>query len=189
MKLYKYRDQDDYIKELSNDNVINIIGLKGSGKSTNSYKFLNDNKYLVINTDRLYDLPCEDINNNDIDKVKEFLINKYGEIKNNIVFKDYYNSIIEFSSLRNKILVIEGNSLLDMDISNLRGTLIVKRTAVKKCYKRAVKRDYNNKYFMEEEKKKHKYLYRLTRYINISKRRKKIFKEAKDLEELLDKIK
>ena len=68
----------------------------------------------------------------------------------------------------------------------MKGTLIIKRTAVVKCYKRAVRRDYKIKYFMDKEKEKHKHLYKVTRFINISKRRKKIFKESKNIEKIIE---
>ena len=40
MKMFK--DQKDYEKILTKDNIINIIGTKGSGKTTSSQKYIND---------------------------------------------------------------------------------------------------------------------------------------------------
>ena len=39
-KIYMFKDQEDYIKVLTNDNIVNIIGTKGSGKTTSSLKAL-----------------------------------------------------------------------------------------------------------------------------------------------------
>ena len=49
MKEYKiniFKDKKDYEKVLTNDNVINIIGSKGSGKTTSSLKYINDDDYI-----------------------------------------------------------------------------------------------------------------------------------------------
>jgi len=35
-----FKDQDDYIKTLTSDNIINIIGIKGSGKTTTSISYI-----------------------------------------------------------------------------------------------------------------------------------------------------
>ena len=59
-KLYLLRDRDDYIKKLSDDNVINVIGTKGSGKTSSALKYISDSDYLVINCDNFYDMPVFD---------------------------------------------------------------------------------------------------------------------------------
>ena len=38
-KIYLFKDRKDYIKKLTNDNVINVIGTKGSGKTTSTLKY------------------------------------------------------------------------------------------------------------------------------------------------------
>ena len=60
-KLYLTRDREDYIKKLTNDNVINVIGTKGSGKTTSTIKYINDDDYIVINCDRLYEMPTDKV--------------------------------------------------------------------------------------------------------------------------------
>ncbi len=57
MKMFK--DQKDYEKILTKDNIINIIGTKGSGKTTSSQKYINDD-YIVVNGDRLLELPSNE---------------------------------------------------------------------------------------------------------------------------------
>lgn len=51
-KIYLFKDRTDYVKELSSDDIVNIIGTKGSGKTTSSLKYINDDNYIVINCDR-----------------------------------------------------------------------------------------------------------------------------------------
>ena len=41
---------------------------------------------------------------------------------------------------------------------------------------------------MNLEKEKHKYMYKLTRLYKIRKRRKSVFKQAKDIEQIMDKL-
>ena len=53
-KIYLFKDQEDYIKDLTDDNIINVIGTKGSGKTTSSLKYIDDDDYIVINCDRLF---------------------------------------------------------------------------------------------------------------------------------------
>ena len=76
LKLFK--DNDDYVKEFTKDNIINIIGLKGSGKTTNSLKYLDNKDYLVINTDRLFDIN-HIVDANEIDDLKEYILKKHKE--------------------------------------------------------------------------------------------------------------
>ena len=54
-----FKDQEDYEKILTKDNIINIIGTKGSGKTTSSQKYINDD-YIVVNGDRLLELPSNE---------------------------------------------------------------------------------------------------------------------------------
>ena len=85
---------------------------------------------------------------------------------------------------------IEGNVIYDIEpITKLKGTVIVKRTGVLKCFLRAVFRDYPTSYFLKLEIEKHgPIIGRISRLKNIIKRRKSIFKEyhriEKDIEEL-----
>ena len=80
-KLYLLRDRDDYIKKLSDDNVINVIGTKGSGKTSSALKYISDSDYLVINCDNFYDMPVnEKVDNKYFDDLKKLLIKKYKTI-------------------------------------------------------------------------------------------------------------
>lgn len=80
-KLYLFRDRKDYIKKMTNDDVINVIGTKGSGKTTSTLKYINDDNYIVINCDRLYEMPTDKVvEDKYLTEIRDFLKNKYGKI-------------------------------------------------------------------------------------------------------------
>lgn len=45
-----FRDKEDYIKTLTNDDVVNVIGTKDYGKTTSTLKYLNRDNYRDIFT-------------------------------------------------------------------------------------------------------------------------------------------
>ena len=147
IKLFK--DQDDYEKVLTDDNIINVIGTKGSGKTTSSLKYIDDSDYIVVNCDRLLDLPDsnekEDI---ELANIKRMLKEKYGVILTGKEFINCYNDIVKYVLDKNKKGLIEGNLIQDINPSLLKGKVIIKRTGVVKSFGRAIKRDYSNEYFM-----------------------------------------
>ena len=185
-KIHLFKDQNDYIKKITDDNIINIIGLKGSGKTTTTKKYIDNNDYIVVNCDKLLELPSLEKEDKELSNIRNLLKKKYGTLKDD--FTDYYNDIVNYILKKNKKGIIEGNAIQDINPINFKGEVIVKRTATFKCFKRAVKRDYKNEYFMNLEKEKHKYFYKITRYFKITKRRKKIFKEAKEINNIIEKL-
>lgn len=180
-----FRDEEDYVKILTNDNVVNVIGLKGSGKTTSTLKYLSSDNYIVINCDRLFELPSNEKEDKELSKIRDLLKEKYETIKMDKEFIKCYNDIIEYVFSKNRKCIIEGNVIQNISTGLLKGKIIVKRTSIIKSYIRSVKRDYKNKYFMNLEKEKHKYIYRLTRLYKISKRRSNIFKQAKEIENII----
>ena len=142
-KLSLLIDKKDYIKRITEDDVVNIIGLKGSGKTTSVVEYLNDDSYIVVNCDALLELPE---NNRKEDKllfeIRKKLFKKHGEIKTNKEFIDCYNDIVSYAKNKNQKLLIEGNLILEINpISKLKGTVIIKRTGIIKCFIRTIKRD------------------------------------------------
>ena len=187
-KIYLFKDQEDYIKDLTDDNIINVIGTKGSGKTTSSLKYIDDDDYIVINCDRLFELPSTEKEDKELANIRKMLNDKYGKLNMNDDFTNCYNDIVEYILNKNKKGLIEGNVIQNIDPKQLKGKIIIKRTSSYKSFKRAVKRDYQNEYFMNLEKEKHKYLYKLTRLYKIIKRREKIFKQAKEIERIINKL-
>lgn len=194
MKVYKFnmfKDKKDYEKVLTNDNVINIIGTSGSGKTTTSLKYINDyNDYIIINCDKLLELPGSNENEDkELPIIRNMLKKKYKKIKVGKDFINCYNDIIDYIKKKNKKILIEGNLILGIDpITQLKGKVIVKRTGIIKSYVRAVKRDYPNEYFMKMEIEKYGKLGKITRLFKIANRRKNIFKQRKDLEKKIKEL-
>jgi hypothetical protein len=91
---------------------------------------------------------------------------------------------------KNKKALIEGNIIQDIyPITQLKGTIIVKRTAILKCFIRTIKRDYPNKYFLNLEIEKHgRFLGKIYRLKSIIKRRKKIFKYYHNIENIIEEL-
>ena len=48
-----YVDKEPYIKDLTNDKIINLTGQSGSGKSTYANEHFNSNEYLIVDTDEV----------------------------------------------------------------------------------------------------------------------------------------
>jgi len=190
-KIYLFKDRKDYIKEITKDNIVNVIGTKGSGKTTTSLKYINDDDYIVINCDRLLDLPTnKKIEDKELPTIRDMLINKYGKILEGKKFIKCYNDIVCYIKSKNKKGLIEGNIIQEIEpITDLKGLIVVKRTGVIKSYIRAVKRDYKIEYFMKLEIEKHgKLLGKFHRLKNISKRRKSIFKTYHRIEDIINKL-
>ena len=187
-KINFFKDKKDYEKNVTNDEIINIIGSKGSGKTTASLKYMNNEDYIVINLDKLFELPGG-IEHKELSKIRDILKKKYTAIKDGKEFYKQYIDIINYIKKENKKGLIEGNTIQDITpITKLRGKVIVKRTAKIKSFIRAVKRDYKNEYFMKLEIEKHGKLGKLTRFLKIVKRRKKIFKQCNDIENVIKKL-
>ena len=182
----KFKDNDDYVIKLSDDNIINIIGTKGSGKTTTSQQYISNDDYIVVNCDRLFDMPENIELDKEFIKLKEYLIYKFADLSKVVDFSQVYDSIIDYITKLNKVPVIEGNIIQDLPIDTIKGKIIVKRTAVFKSFYRAIKRDYKNEHFMKLEKESHKYIYKFTRLKKITKRRLKIFNQAHSINNLID---
>jgi hypothetical protein len=187
-KIYSFTDRNDSVKKITKDNIFNITGEKGSGKSY--FGDMKDvDKNVVIHLDPVF-LPVGSKEHGDSSKVREILIHKYGDKINPDKYfeKDYYKDIIKY--IGNKEGYIEGGSIAEIqDISIIKGTVIVKRTGVFKCFIRTIKRDYHNEYFMNEEIKKHgKFIAKFTRLHKVIKRRKKIFKTYHNIEDFINRL-
>ena len=190
-KLYLFKDREDYVKKLTNDDVVNVIGTKGSGKTTSTRDYIDNDDYIVINCDRLYEMPTDsNIEDKYLEEIKKLLKEKYGHICEGEEFINCYDDIVEFIDSKNKKAMIEGNVIYDIaPITKLKGIVIVKRTGIVKCFIRAIKRDYPIKYFLDDEMNKHgKILGRLYRLKNIIKRRKNVFKMYHEIEDIIEEL-
>lgn len=183
-KINFIKDKDDYIKELTKDKIFNVTGEKGSGKTTFGNS-INEKESVVIHLDWVFDGKGEfdDEEENDSRKVREILLKKYKDLEPDKYFEEkYYDEIVNYINKSKKVGYIEGGSIAEIkDISKIKGTIIVKRTPILKCFIRVVKRDYKNPYFR-------KGLNRwglIKRFIHVVKRRKKMFKSYKNIENFI----
>lgn len=186
-KISLFKDREDYIKKITDDDIYNITGEKGSGK-TYFGKLKDEEDITVLHLDWIFSNNTE--GENESKKVRKILIDKYKILDLDKYFEEkYYPELVKYLNNKNNTGYIEGGSIADIqDVSNIIGTIVVKRTSVFKCFKRAVKRDYHNEYFMNLEKQKHKYFYKITRYFKVIKRRKKIFKTYHNIEKFIKRV-
>lgn len=143
-------DKEPYIKNITNDKVINITGESGSGKSYFCNKYIGDNNYIVIDTDIVFsDKPS---NNKEILGLRELFRNKPKDylITN---FDEFYINTLNYFKHSNKIIVIDSAQYRNIkDYSILKGKIIVMRTCVDNCYNRCINRWKNiNKNYTNEE--------------------------------------
>ena len=159
-------DKEPYIKELTNDRIINLTGQTGSGKSTYAKKIFNSNEYLIIDTDEIFSehrfKETKGINK----ELGEYFREKYKELPNcSDDFDLIYKDILDYCKNYNKTIVIDCAQFHCIkDINLLKGKMIIIRTSIDNCFNRAVNRYKNNNpnYTKEEfekylEKKKRIY--------------------------------
>lgn len=143
---------------ITDDNIINLTGESGSGKSFFCNNFYKNDKYLVVDTDEIFKDKegCNDL----YKKIKNYFVQNYGEdyYKYFLVkFDEYYECLLKYFEDINKTLVIDSAQFRNLkDVSKLKGSLIVMRTSVNTCYKRCIERyKYNNPNISEEEMEKY----------------------------------
>ena len=142
-KIYLFKDREDYIKKISDDEIINVTGSVGSGKSTYGRKYRDNDEYIVIGYDSIFSDKDPYTMNTEILELREILLNKYKGFKLDEV--DCYDDIVMFIKKKKKKGIIEGGHIVKInDISKIKGTVVVKRTARFKCYYRSAYRDFKN---------------------------------------------
>lgn len=133
-----YIDKEPYIKDLTDDKVINITGESGSGKSYFSDKYIKDDNYIVIDTDVVFsNRPSNNKESIELrtifsDKSKDYLLTD---------FDKFYLKTLDYFKNINKTIVIDSAQYRNIkDYSILKGQLIVMRTSVETCYERTLNR-------------------------------------------------
>ena len=172
-------DKEPYIKEITDDKIINLTGQSGSGKSTYASQYFNSDKYLVVDTGDVFsDNRFE--NTTGINKeLGEYFRSKYETLPNcGDNFDLIYKEIIDYCKKYHKTVVIDCAQVHCIkDIGVLKGKLIVIRTCINNCYNRTIERyKLNKKDYTEEE---------LNKYIE---RKKSIFKWYKYSNNFINKI-
>lgn len=148
-KIGIFKNKEDIKFLLTDDNIINVTGIMGSGKTTLAREIRNDTNFELISLDWMFGASLKNRPEN-IKKLSDDFEKMYPN-KNRYEHADLiYNYLIDNLS-NNKI--IEGRHIYRyIDLSILKGTLIIKRTSLINSYKRAFKRDMNNR--IKEYKRK-----------------------------------
>ena len=154
-------NKDPYEKVITNDNIINITGESGSGKSTYTQKYLSNDNYIVIDTDEIFG--NRPTNNKNSIEIREFLVNKYSDSIPDICenFNVIYAEILNYYKNTNKTLVIDSAQYRNLktveDIKLIKGKIIIIRTCVNECYNRVINRWKTiKKNYTEDELKSYK---------------------------------
>lgn len=189
-KVRLFIDKKDIEIKCTEDKIINITGMIGSGKTTQANKYRKDNNYIVISLDCLYRGQDKDNMNEETTKINQLLSKKFPKKDNEQYFKEYYCEIIKYINNSNKcvIWVLEGQHIYRyLNLKDIKGKLIIKRTSIIKCWKRSIVRHIKKKKIQLNNKQITKKQY----YDNIVfwiKRRTKQLKYYRDLNKMLNEI-
>ncbi len=135
-------DKEPYIKTLTDDNIINLTGQSGSGKTTYANDNFNTSDYLIIDTDDIFSdnrfQEAKGINK----ELGEYFRKKYDKLPNcGEDFDLIYKEILDYCRKYKKTIVIDCAQFHCIkDISLLKGKLIIIRTCINNCYNRTINR-------------------------------------------------
>lgn len=138
-------DKELYIKQITEDKVINITGESGSGKSFYVQKNYSNDEYIVIDTDEVFSRfqTSTGINR----ELGEMFREKYVILPD--ICEDFdtiYSEILEYFKNSNKTIVIDSAQFRNLkNLKILKGKIIILRTSVNTCYQRCLER-FKNKY-------------------------------------------
>lgn len=170
-------DKKPYVKNISNDPVINLTGESGSGKSFYAQQYLNDSNYIVIDTDEVF--ASFDIATGYNLEFGKYLREKYDLLPD--LYNDFdlcYREILDYFEGCGKTIVIDSTLFKAVkDVSILKGKIIVMRTSVNTCYERCLER-YKKKFpdYLEDD------------FIKYRERKKHIFKWYLEMNEFLKRV-
>ena len=147
-KVKLFIDKKDIEILCTNDNIINITGMIGSGKTTSADKYRKNSNYFVISLDCLYKGQDKENMNKETMEINKTLKQKYGNKDNEKNFKEYYKEIVKYINNFDKSItwVLEGQQIYRyLNLRDIKGKLIVKRTCIIKCWKRSIIRHIKRK--------------------------------------------
>lgn len=170
MKVGIFKDKEDIEITLTDEKIINITGMMGSGKTTLARTIRDEENIELLSLDWMFGYSLgnrpEKINS----LLKEFE-NIYPETKNQKIFqyfnkrrkdkkvdlkyKEYTDKIYTYLIEKiNEPQIIEGRHIYEyMDSKFLKGKIIIKRTSLIHAYKRALKRDVGKRIELYKEGK------------------------------------
>ena len=143
-----YENKEPLIFDISHDNIINITGETGSGKSTYVKNNFDNPNYQIVETDRLFN---DDVTDDEfLNYLRNIIYKKYSDehypggynLKINFNhFNDVLKIIINSKDKINKTLVIDSGQYRHLkNYKLLKGKLIIIRTSVSESIIRAIKR-------------------------------------------------
>ena len=155
-------DKEPFIKQLTDDNIINLTGEGGSGKTTYAEEHFGEGD-IVIDYDEII-APTERIKPIELE-IRNMLIEKYGkelfayknieDLKKN--FTIIYQEILNHFSNTDKRLILDGTQIRFIeDIKMIKGTIIALRPSIKTCLERSVMR-YKKKHPDKSDEEIRKY--------------------------------
>lgn len=151
-------NREPYEKIITSDNIINITGQSGSGKTTYTKDYLTNDNYIVIDTDEIKG-NRETTNKHSLE-IRNYLLQKYGDNIPNLGtdFDTIYRDILNYYKDTKKTLVIDCAQFHCIkDINLLKGKIIILRTCIDECYKRCIERYKKvNPNYTEEELENYK---------------------------------
>lgn len=134
----RFISKEPFIKKLTDDKIINLTGESGSGKSTYAMKFIEDDNYIVIDTDLIFGERPTD--NKYCLELREVFKGKSNDllISN---FDQCYLDILDYFKDSDKTIVIDSAQFRNIkNVDLLKGEVIVVRTAIETCYERCIDR-------------------------------------------------
>ncbi len=152
------KDKRDLVVYMTEDNIINITGMMGSGKSTLGRKIKEENNIELISLDWIFGYGRNNMPQK-INLITKNLEKIYPETKNQIIFR-YFNNKKKDKAIEikyyeytekfyqylcenvSKPIIIEGRHIYEyINKEKIKGKIIIKRTSLLHSYKRAFKRD------------------------------------------------
>lgn len=143
-----YNNKEPLIFNISDDNIINITGETGSGKSTYVKNNFDNPNYQIVETDKLFDDNV--VNDEFLNYLRKIIFKKYSDehypggynLRINFNhFNDVLKIIINNKNKINKTLVIDSGQYRHLkNYKLLKGKLIIIRTSVSESINRAIKR-------------------------------------------------
>ena len=147
-------DKEPYIKNITDDKIINVTGQSGSGKSTFINNNYNNENYILVDTDEIFKDKRYEKANGINKELGDHFRNKYEVLPNlHDDFDMIYLEILDYLKSTNKTIVIDCAQFHEVkDIKILKGTVIVLRTSIDTCFNRCIDRwKKNMKNYTTEE--------------------------------------
>jgi len=170
-------NKEPYTKQITNDKVINLTGESGSGKSYYANRYINDESYIVIDTDEVFSR--YEKSNGVNREFGNYIRSKYKILPS--LFEDFdliYEEIINYFKARNKTIIIDSAQFRNLkSLNKLKGSIIIMRTSIDTCYQRCIDRYKNNNPNASKEE--------LDKYLE---KKKKIYNWYKSLNDFILKV-